>query len=352
MNYSIIPPYIWDKIRENDPDYFDKNSLETSTRHLHSIRNKRPTASGLIETVTEAVYSNDCADTTKACRKVWISWGTNQFYQLGRSEGGPKSPDKDVNRVYKNLKLAWEFYHDVFGINSYNSKGATLIASVKYFAPYHKDVIWDSSMSMILFGEPDNDYFGSFTKDLDVLVHEIAHGYIIRTSNLAYKNESGALHESYADVLGILAKNYQERKSFKDSNWLLGENILNHESAKALRSINEPGMAYKDHPTLKSDPQPNHYKDFVNTSRDYGGVHINSSIPSLAFYYLAEELEHSPPWQEAGQIWMHAHNNYLRPSSCFHHAKVCVEKAAIDLFKEGSPQHKAAIDAWDRVGIN
>ena len=35
---------------------------------------------------------------------------------------------------------------------------------------------------------------------------------------------------------------------------------------------------------IGKDPQPGHMKNFVKTSSDSGGVHINSGIPNHAFY--------------------------------------------------------------------
>ena len=47
--------------------------------------------------------------------------------------------------------------------------------------------------------------------------------------------------------------------------------------------MKEPGTAYDD-PTIGKDPQPSNMKDYVKTSADNGGVHLNSGIPNKAFY--------------------------------------------------------------------
>ena len=61
----------------------------------------------------------------------------------------------------------------------------------------------------------------------------------------------------------------------------------------ALRSMKEPGTAYND-PTIGKDPQPGHMKNYVNTTSDNGGVHINSGIPNRAFYLLQLSLADMP----------------------------------------------------------
>ena len=70
---------------------------------------------------------------------------------------------------------------------------------------------------------------------------------------------------------------------------------------EALRSMKEPGSAYND-PTLGKDPQPGHMKNYVETTDDNGGVHINSGIPNRAFYLTAKELG-GYAWEKAGKIW-------------------------------------------------
>jgi Zn-dependent metalloprotease len=69
----------------------------------------------------------------------------------------------------------------------------------------------------------------------------------------------------------------------------------------ALRSLKAPGTAYDD-PVLGKDPQPLNLKNYIVTDKDNGGVHINSSIPSRAFYLLAVDLGGSW-WERAGKIW-------------------------------------------------
>ena len=57
----------------------------------------------------------------------------------------------------------------------------------------------------------------------------------------------------------------------------------------ALRSMKAPGTAYNDK-VLSKDPQPAHMNNYVNTTMDNGGVHINSGIPNHAFYLAAIAL--------------------------------------------------------------
>ena len=50
-----------------------------------------------------------------------------------------------------------------------------------------------------------------------------------------------------------------------------------------------PGTAYDD-PALGKDPQVGHMADYVDTTDDNGGVHLNSGIPNRAFHLAATAI--------------------------------------------------------------
>jgi len=86
------------------------------------------------------------------------------------------------------------------------------------------------------------------------------------------------------------------------ADWLIGEGIfLPGIKARGLRDMAHPGTAYDD-PTLGKDPQVGDMKDYVDTTDDNGGVHINSGIPNRAFYLAATAIG-GDTWEGAGQIW-------------------------------------------------
>src|SRR5262249_60002567 len=74
----------------------------------------------------------------------------------------------------------------------------------------------------------------------------------------------------------------------------------------ALRWMKAPGTAYDDPLLGGKDPQPAHMSNYVQTTSDNGGVHINSGIPNHAFYLAAVALgAHS--WDKAGPILVGTH---------------------------------------------
>ena len=109
-----------------------------------------------------------------------------------------------------------------------------------------------------------------------------------------------------------------------------------------------PGTAYDDK-VLGKDPQPAHMSDYVTTTADNGGVHINSGIPNHAFYLLAVALG-GHAWERAGMIWYSTLcDPRLTSTAQFQDfANLTVDNAG-RLF--GDVVQQATIDAWQQVGI-
>ncbi|RAL65476.1 hypothetical protein DID88_001042 [Monilinia fructigena] len=155
------------------------------------------------------------------------------------------------------------------------------------------------------FGDGDGDIFGTITKNLDIIGHELTHGVTQLTADLEYQYQSGALNESVSDVFGSMIKQYFPKTLAKDADWLIGEGIFLPSLTKspALRSMKEPGNAYND-PRIGKDPPPSTMDGYQDLDKwdDGGGVHTNSGIPNHAFY-LASVALGGYSWEKAGKIW-------------------------------------------------
>ena len=71
-------------------------------------------------------------------------------------------------------------------------------------------------------------------------------------------------------------------------------------TAKSLRTF-KAEKAYENDALLGTDPQPKHLKNKYTGSADNGGVHINSGIPSHAFYLAALEIG-GKAWEKPGRF--------------------------------------------------
>jgi len=118
-----------------------------------------------------------------------------------------------------------------------------------------------------------------FSAAYDVVAHELTHLVTAHTSNLKYERESGALNESFSDVMGAAA----EHALFPDekNNFLIGESLFDPAvpGMTVLRSMTAPrSTASPDH-TDDQIPCPASGPTTGATGNDSCGVHSNSGIP-------------------------------------------------------------------------
>ena len=265
---------------------------------------------------------------------------------LVRHEGDDPTADPKINAVYDNLGAFYDFFHDVYGRNSLDNQGQRLIATVHYETDFD-NAFFDGRQ--IVFGDGDGVVFQGFTRSLDVIGHELAHGIIQHDARLRYHDQAGALNESLADVFGSLLKQYQLNQDVEAADWLIGAGLLvSGIKGRALRSLKEPGSAYDD-PLLGKDPQPAHFRNYVNVNEDGGGVHINSGIPNRAFYLVAKQLG-GYAWEEAGRIWYESLHRF-QPDTDFQEAAQIAYQVAGEVFGPGSQQQHAVQNGWEEVGV-
>ncbi|GAA2172918.1 M4 family metallopeptidase [Arthrobacter parietis] len=268
--------------------------------------------------------------------------------QIVRREGDPPMGDAAVDEAYAGLGTTYELFSEVYKRASIDNSGLPLDATVHYGQQYD-NAFWDGTR--MVFGDGDGEVFGRFTASLTVIGHELAHGFTQYSSNLRYQGQSGALNESISDVFGVLVEQRQLGQSADAASWLVGEGLFTDQvEGRALRSLKAPGTAYDDD-VLGKDPQPATMADYVDTTSDNGGVHINSGIPNHAFYIAAARLGGNA-WERCGQIWYDAATGGRVPTDCDFSlfASVTVE-AAIARFGDGSPEADAVRYAWREVGV-
>ena len=262
---------------------------------------------------------------------------------------------RDAKNVIEGAGNVWNFYKKLFNRNSIDNKGMAILQNIRYrenkFKPFF-NAFWDGEQ--MFYGTSLPKYTNSFTTDLDIIGHELTHGVIDFEAALNYENQSGALNESYADVFGILIKQWANKTSARKADWLIGKNILKRKNA--LRSMKAPGTAYKNDPVFGDDPQPAFMKDYMkmpNTEEDdYGGVHYNSGITNHAFYITAFELNGNA-WDKAGAIWYAAlqDKQLLKKNANFKAAADATLQKAVLLFGKGSLAEKAVQKGWKETGV-
>ena len=264
-----------------------------------------------------------------------------------RAEGDKSVADAAVNEAYDGAGATYDLYFEAYGRNSIDDRGMRIDSSVHYSRGYD-NAFWNGAQ--MVYGDGDGKLFRRFTVSIDVIGHELTHGVTEREANLEYRDQPGALNESFSDVFGSLVKQRKLGQTAAEADWLIGEGLFTPSvHGAALRSMKAPGTAYDD-PVLGKDPQPANMKDYVQTTDDDGGVHINSGIPNHAFYLVATSLG-GQAWEKAGRIWYVALRDRLRPASDFGEMANLTAAVAADLHGRSSAEAKAVVDAWDAVGV-
>lgn len=244
----------------------------------------------------------------------------------------PVSPD--AVSAHANMSVVYDYYLNHLGRWSYDNNGAKIISSIVSF---DNNASWKRELQQFVF-------YGKSSRCLDVCGHEFTHAVINhvvgngKMITLNYKGESGALNESYADIMGCLI----EGKTGKDK-WLFGED------SKTYRNLADPSEY----------GQPEHYKDrkfgVINYSGFTGpnnddGVHYNSGIFNFAAYKMMTD---SRTKTVSDETWARVFYNSLfrlTTTANFFQARCAVIYAARNAGFNNT-QLNAIKEAFDAVGI-
>ncbi|MDQ3821796.1 MAG: M4 family metallopeptidase [Actinomycetota bacterium] len=242
----------------------------------------------------------------------------------------------------------------------------TRMQSVAHYNKNYNNAFWNGTYTV--YGDGDGIEFREFSGSFDVVAHEHAHGITDCTSDLVYQNESGALNESFSDVLGNSAEFWAAsagRDPAVTPDWLVGEDIDVRSPAdvfKGFRNMGDP----------REDDDPDHYSERYTGTDDNGGVHSNSAIPNHAYYLLVNGGKnagcdavgsngHSHTADcgvtvtaiglaQAEQIFFRGFTG-LPANATMCQARKATEAQARTLYGTGSQQEISTNAAWNAVGV-
>lgn len=210
------------------------------------------------------------------------------------------SADATAKRAHDETKAVAEFYHKIFGRNSIDNSGMSLISSVHYGVDY-ANAFWNGLQ--MTYGDGDNRIFIDFTKSIDVIAHELTHGVTQHSSGFKYTGQAGGLNESMSDVFGSMFLQWRLNQNVSQASWLIGADIMGPDAtSRGFRCLRD--MANPQSPNSLSK-QPIHFNQFNNTM----GPHTASGIPNHAFYHAAMKAG-GKSWETVGPAWYHALTKY------------------------------------------
>jgi bacillolysin len=201
-----------------------------------------------------------------------------------RAEGDPATGIAEVDRAYDNVGHTSDFYATELGVDlteliaSAEDDGNQLRASVRFCLPAAQN---PECPMVNAFWNGSGIYLGDgFAGADDVVAHELTHGVVEQTADLAYWYQSGAINESMADVFGELV-DLTNPDAETEPAWQIGEGS----PLGVIRSMsNPPSFDQPDRMTSSNyHAAPWNRDDFDN-----GGVHFNSGVGNKAAYLIIQ----------------------------------------------------------------
>ena len=247
-----------------------------------------------------------------------------------------------AQKIADDAAYAVEFLNKLFGFD-------VPVPPVKLLDDDFKNAYWDGTY---LNSPPQIQHLP------DVTYNSAARPFVERAAKgkLIFQGESGAIAESYADILTSLVKQARSGQTAREADWLIapgalawlkGEEIANSENRLPLRSLKAPGSAYDD-PLLGKDVQIANYGDLYTGTSDNGGVHMNSGIPSKAFYETATKIGS----EVAGKVWIAALPKLsVSKKADFRTLASITYQVAGSLYGANSNEQTEVKNAWSKVGV-
>ena len=297
---------------------------------LHSAADAGPPAVGAVQTYD----MNGGSDYSKAV----------DFISLTEHFGDPQH--QVGNQAHFGTEQTWLYFFNEHNRDSFDNAGTPLRSFVSYGDNY-VNAFWNGSF--MTYGDGNGTNRGPLVS-LDIVGHEITHGVVQRTAGLIYRNHSGALNESFADIFGESVENYA--RGFND--WLMGGDIGLNGNAGQFRNMANPNQ-YNDPDTYLGDY-------WYSGNGDNGGVHINSGVQNKWFHIMVNgesglndtgyTYDVTPVGMDAAAAIAYRNLSvYLTANSTYPDARSGAIQAAIDLFGVGSQEHLSTMEAWNAVGV-
>lgn len=288
----------------------------------------------------DAKQNPDAQTATLILGASTTSWDTNAT--LGRGSAVD---------AQANIAFVVDYYLKKFARKSWDDKNGNIPIVVHVGddtdgQPGLDNAYFDQQLNLMAFGD-GRELLKPTAGFLDITAHEFTHAVTFNSSKLRYENQSGALNEAISDIFGAFIEHSMTPD--EKNNWLMGEGSL-LQGGNAMRDMINPKNGF--------DPQPGHMTEFVRTTQDTGGVHINSGIPNKAASLMTSGgtgttgvvVARGIGWEKAEKVWYRANTTYLNETSDFAAAATATASAGKDLSL--TQEELNIIDcAWKAVGV-
>ena len=244
--------------------------------------------------------------------------------------------------------------------------------TIDYFAAVHGRASYDDSDGDLLMrhvaGWANAQYIGSgtlrfgentgnqgeFYNTLDVVSHEFVHAVTDNNGlgGLVYQGESGALNESFSDILGETTELWFENGAYT-VDWLHREDYVNGENRSFVNPKNNG-----DPDTYLGD----NWAPTCGGCGDAGGVHTNSGVMNHWFYLVtvggSGENDNNDEFDVEGlgdvatrEIAYRMLTEEMTSNATYADARTAAINITIDIYGDCSYELKQVMNAWYAVGV-
>lgn len=257
-----------------------------------------------------------------------------------------------------NDRRLWNFVHPVNRNDVFDTFESA--------ADFYVNAFYDPDTNVMVYGEglpggvylTDGHFVDFQSGAIDVVAHELTHGVTHFSSDLVYEGESGALNESFSDIMGTSVEFFfqQPGTDLMNADYFIGEDTwraATYNARSGIRSMADPSL-FGD---------PDHYSKRYTGTEDNGGVHTNSGISNHAFYLAIEGGTNRTSGirvqgvgaanrEQIEKVFYRAFTQLLPANATFSIARAATLRAAQDLYGLNSAAYNAVRDAWTAVGVN
>ena len=283
--------------------------------------------------------------------------GNNNWIGLNNS-----AKDNAALDAHWGAESTYDYFNTAHCRSSYDNAGSVIKGYVHTDLPGlgrgfsdNDNAFWDRNLRIMVYGD-GTSFFSPLTA-LDVVAHELGHGYAQYMVGFdPTRPEASALNEGLSDIWGACVE-YSVAPS--KQTWKIGEDII--QTASCLRNLASPNSGI-DARTSVTGGYPDVYNGQYYDSST-GEPHTNSTILSHCFYLLAAGGNGSNSSgttynitgvgiSKASDIVFRAENNgYITPTAGFQTARSAMIRAANELYGPCSAEVIATTNAWYAVGV-
>ncbi len=238
----------------------------------------------------------------------------------------PYNDQRYINGAYSPLNdahffggVVYDMYNDWYGMAPLTQKMRVRV----HYGNSYQNAFWDGEQ--ITLGDGADKLYPLVS--LDVVSHEVSHGFTEQNSNLWYTQQPGGINESFSDMAGEAAEFYLEG----ENDWMAGAGIFKGEGS--MRYLDEPT---RDGVSISHTINYHHEMD----------VHWSSGLFNRAFYLIAN----SDGWdtRKAFDVFVLANQMFWHETSGFLNAACGAVFSAEELGYGTAP----VVEAFNDVGIS